>query len=52
VAVPAPHLALMEALAAGVDPKHAHKERRVAVRCAYAHVWCIIGLHSVRAFQG
>ena len=52
MAVPAPHLALMEALAAGVDPKHAHKERRVAVRCAYAHVWCIIGLHSVRAFQG
>jgi len=52
VAVPPQHLALMEALAAGVDPKQAHKERRVAVRCAYAHVWCVISLHSVRAFQG
>jgi hypothetical protein len=50
VSIPPERLALMEALAAGVQPAANAKERRVAVRCAYQHVWCVLGLHSVRAF--
>ena len=50
VSLPAERLALMEALVGGVQPTVNAKERRVAVRCAYQHVWCVLGLHSVRAF--
>lgn len=50
ILIPPDRLAIIEALAAGVNPKTAAKDRLKTAACAHSHVWCMLGLHSVLAF--